>query len=182
MAQMVETTFSAEERSPAIAHETEDANGTSLWRCQVNASWSEISDGIVMGFVLYEQEVEVQRGSRKGPQTESPLHAEVESLVWAMKEVSDRQVTCVKIELDCQQLIKIIQQKKHWPSLDSELDEIEALKNTFNVVSFKFISRSANVCAGGLAKEARSRMKSFSLVEVKDPLRLALEAGLYETF
>ncbi|KAL0708123.1 hypothetical protein Bca4012_074549 [Brassica carinata] len=160
MAQIVETNFAAEERSPVIASVTEDANGTCLWRCQVDASWSEKSDGIGMGFVLYDQEVEVLNGSRKGPQTESPLHTEAESLVWAMKE----------------------QQKKLWPSLDPELDEIEALKNTFNAVSFKFISRSANVRADGLAKDARSRVQSFSLVEVKDPLRLALEASLYETF
>ncbi|KAG2272280.1 hypothetical protein Bca52824_066835 [Brassica carinata] len=171
MAQIVETNFAAEERSPVIASVTEDANGTCLWRCQVDASWSEKSDGIGMGFVLYDQEVEVLNGSRKGPQTESPLHTEAESLVWAMKES------------DCQQLINIIQQqKKLWPSLDPELDEIEALKNTFNAVSFKFISRSANVRADGLAKDARSRVQSFSLVEVKDPLRLALEASLYETF
>ena len=182
MAQIVETNFAAEERSPVIASVTEDANGTCLWRCQVDASWSEKSDGIGMGFVLYDQEVEVLNGSRKGPQTESPLHTEAESLVWAMKEVSDRLVACVMIESDCQQLINIIQQKKLWPSLDPELDEIEALKNTFNAVSFKFISRSANVRADGLAKDARSRVQSFSLVEVKDPLRLALEASLYETF
>lgn len=116
MAQIVETNFAAEERSPVIASVTEDANGTCLWRCQVDASWSEKSDGIGMGFVLYDQEVEVLNGSRKGPQTESPLHTEAESLVWAMKEVSERSSGCLRDDR-----VRLSTAHKHYPAAEETL-------------------------------------------------------------
>lgn len=86
-----------------------------------------------MGLVLYEQETEVLRGQCKGSQTESPLHAEAESLCWAMKEIRSRGLARVSFESDCQQLVHIIQQKKEWPALDPELDDIQALRFSFNV-------------------------------------------------
>lgn len=134
-----------------------------------------------MGFVLLDQEKEVIRGQCKGTQTESPLQAEAECLCWAMKEVSKRGLSQVTFESDCQQLVHIIQQKKHWHALDPELDVIEAMIPSFNVCYFKFISRSANVRADSLAKDVRSRVRSFSFFEVKDLQRLAVETSLYES-
>ncbi|KAG2250894.1 hypothetical protein Bca52824_081030 [Brassica carinata] len=182
MAQIVDMTFTAEENDQTEALVPATTTATSRWRCQVDASWSETSDGIGMGFVLFEQEVEVLRGQCKGPQTESPLHAETKSLCWAMTEVSERRVLRVSFESDCQQLVHIIQQNKQWPALDAELDEVETMKSAFKEFSISFISRSANVCGDGLAKDVRSRVQRSSFVEVKDPLRLAIEASLYETF
>lgn len=181
MAQITDSTFSAEENAQPIALPTEAPTATSYWRCQVDASWAENSDGTGMGFVVLEQETEVLRGQCKGPQAESPIHAEADSLCWAMKEVNKRGLVQVHFESDCQQLVHIIQQKKQWPALAPVLDDIEAMIPTFNVVAFTFISRSANVRADGLAKDARSRVQSFSSFEVKDLLRLAIEASLYET-
>jgi len=126
--------------------------------------------------------VEVLRGQLKGPQTESPLHVETESLCWAMKEVSERRVSQINFESDCQQLVHIIQQKKQCHVLDPELDEVETMKSAFKEFSITFISRLPNVRADGLAKDARSRVQISSFVEVKDPLSLAVETSLYETF
>lgn len=176
-AQMVESTFTAEEiNQPIVAREVPDME--CQWRCKVDASWLETSDGIGMGFVLFDQEKEVLLGQRKGPQTESPLHAEAETLCWAIKEIRNRGLSRVIFESDCQQLVLIIQQKKEWPALDPELDDIQVLISFFNMFSLKFISRSANVRADGLVKNARSRVQSFSSFEVKDPLRLAIETSL----
>lgn len=102
MAQMVETTFTAEENNQTIAHPITAPVMTSSWRCQVDASWVEASDGIGMGFVLLDQEKEVIRGQCKGTQTESPLHAEAECLCWAMKKVSKCGLSQVTLESDCQ--------------------------------------------------------------------------------
>lgn len=124
-------------------------------------------DGIGMGLIVLEQESEILRGQSKGSQVESPLHAEAEGLCWAMKEVHKRGITKVIFESDCQQLVHVLQQKKPWPALDSVLDEIGAMSAIFTAVSFKFISRSANVRADCLAKDARSRVQSFSFFEVK---------------
>lgn len=134
-----------------------------------------------MGFVLYEQETEVLRGRSRGTQTESPLHAEAESLYWAMKEIRKRGLLRVNFESDCQQLVHIVQQRKQWPALGPELDDIDALRSSFLNFSIKFISRTANVRADGLAKDARSRVQNSSYFEVSDPLRLAVEASLFTT-
>ncbi|KAF2592512.1 hypothetical protein F2Q70_00044192 [Brassica cretica] len=181
MAQIVETTFTKEEENNQRRNPSPAPNLTHQWRCQVDASWVEASDGIGMGFVLFEQEVEVLRGRCKGPQTETPLHAEAESLCWAMKEVNNRGCRRINFESDCQQLVHIIQRKKQWPALEPVLDEIKAMNALFKDLSLMFISRSANVRADNLAKEARAREQCFSFYEVKDPIRLAIEASLYES-
>lgn len=99
-----------------------------------------------------------------------------------MKEVSGRRVPRVNFKSDCQQLVHIIQQKKQWSALDPELDEIETMKFAFNAFSIKFISRCENLRADSLAKDAWSRVQSFSSIEVKDPPSLAGKASFYETF
>uniref|UniRef100_A0A0D3CBE8 RNase H type-1 domain-containing protein n=1 Tax=Brassica oleracea var. oleracea TaxID=109376 RepID=A0A0D3CBE8_BRAOL len=146
MAQIVETTFTAEENNQTLAPVPATKTAMSRWRCQVDASWSETTDGIGMG------------------------------------EVSERRVSRVNFEPDCQQLVHIIQQKKQCHVLDPELDEVETMKSAFKEFSITFISRLANVRADGLAKDARSRVQISSFVEVKDSLSLAMETSLYETF
>lgn len=67
IAQMVETTFTAEENNQTIAPLPAVPVLTSQWRFQVDASWSEESNGIGMGFVLFEQELEVlHKDNEKG--------------------------------------------------------------------------------------------------------------------
>nr|VDD55516.1 unnamed protein product [Brassica oleracea] len=181
MAQMVEITFTAEENNHATAPHVA-VELPCLWRCQVDASWLETSDGFGMGFILYEQETEVLRGHGKRSQTDSPLHAEAEGLCWVMKEIRNRGLARVYFESDCQQLVHIIQQKKEWPVLEAVLDDIQAIKSSFDVFSHKYIPRFANVHADGLAKDAPSRVQSFSSFEIMDTLRLAVKASLYELF
>lgn len=181
MAQIVETNFTEEENNQPIDLPLDSSSSTSPWRCQVDASWSESSDGTGMVFVLYEMEIEVLTGQCRGPQTESPLHAEAESLCWAMNEVSRRGLSRVNFESDFQQLVHIIQMEKQWPALEPELDEIGVLKASFKFFNLAFVPRNANVRADGLAKNARSRVQSDSHFEVKDPLRLAIETCLYGT-
>lgn len=74
----------------------------SPWRCQVDASWTETSDGIGMGFVLLKLDKKVIAGQCKSTQTSSPLQAEAESMCRAMKEVKDRGLQHVIYESDCQ--------------------------------------------------------------------------------
>ncbi|KAF3581836.1 hypothetical protein DY000_02031549 [Brassica cretica] len=181
MAQMVETTFTAEENNHATAPHV-SVELPCLWRCQVDASWLETSDGVGMGFILYEQETQVLRVQGKRSQTDSPLHAEAKCLCWVMKEIRNRGLARVYFESDCQQLVHIIQQKKKWPALEPVLQDIQAIKSSVDVFSLKYIPRSANVRSDGLSKDARSRVQSFSSFKIMDTLRLAVEASLYEHF
>ncbi|CAN6893039.1 unnamed protein product, partial [Brassica oleracea] len=106
----------------------------------------------------------------------SPLHAEAECLVWAMEELSGRGFKHVNFESDCQQLVQIVTSPKAWPALAPELDDIQLLRSSFSLFSLCFISRSLNLRADSLAKEARSRDSPFILVDVKVPQQLGFEA------
>ena len=160
--------------------ETQQAHGTSAangrWRCQVDASWTEQDTGTGLGFTLLEENTEIVVGQRKVRLSNSPLHAEAECLVWAMEELSGRGFKHVNFESDCQQLVQIVTSPKAWPALAPELNDIQLLRSSFSLFSLCFISRSLNLRADSLAKEARSRDSPFILVDVKVPQQLALEA------
>lgn len=98
VAQIVDTVTMAEENTGVIDHSHDTTAPMRLWRCQVDTSWMELSDGTGLGFVLYEIDTEVISGQCKGPQTSSPLHAEAESLCWVMKELSTRGLQQVSFE------------------------------------------------------------------------------------
>lgn len=82
------------------------------------------------------------------------------------------------MESDCEQLVKLIHKKEDWPSLAVEIDEINAIFNTFDYVSLSFIPRSQNFRADSLAKGSRSREISPGHVNVFAPSWLANQAGL----
>lgn len=69
-------------------------------------------------------------------------------------------------ETDCQQMVKIITDKKEddWPALLVKFEEFHYLHSLFNFCSLRFIPRSCNIRADALAKEARARGIIFSHV------------------
>ncbi|CAN6982543.1 unnamed protein product, partial [Brassica oleracea var. botrytis] len=73
-----------------------------------------------------------------------------------MEELSSHGFKQVRFESDCQQLIHIIKSSKQWPALEPQLDSYQK-KKTFTSFTFSFISRSLNIRADSLAKEARLR-------------------------
>ena len=131
-----------------------------------------------LGFIMFDGTTEIMRGQRKRSKSSSPLHAEAEGLVWAMEELSSRGFKQVRFESDCQQMVHIINSSKQWPALEPELDAIESLRETFISFTLSFISRSLNIRADSLAKEARSRDSHFSIVDIVVPEPLALEASM----
>ena len=64
----------------------------------MNASCSESDNGAGLGFILLDGDTYVITGTRKRGQAKSPIHAEVESLLWAMGEVSGRDFQQVSFE------------------------------------------------------------------------------------
>lgn len=81
-------------------------------------------------------------------------------------------------ETDCQQLMSFIKKEEEdWPALAVELDEINALKSNFNIISIFYLSRSLNFRADGLAKGVRSRDLRFPYVNGSAPRWLAFDAS-----
>ncbi|XP_048634918.1 uncharacterized protein LOC125608539 [Brassica napus] len=145
-----------------------------------DASWQNKNDEAGWGFILFEDQQVKLVGVRKGNCASSPLHAEAESLAWAMKETRQSGVNEVCFESDCQQLTRLTQNPQEWPAIGPELDEIDFLSSEFSSCSIRFIRRTENVRADCLAKAGRSRAHDFCYLDTKIPPWLAHEACLFE--
>lgn len=80
-----------------------------------------------MGFVLLEADEAILQGQLCTRRAQSPLHAEAEGIIWAMKEVPDRGLNDINFAMDCQQLTNLVCREEEWPTLASELDEIKSM-------------------------------------------------------
>lgn len=158
------------------ANQTEVRTATCQWKCQVDASWQSATEGVGVGFVLFEDERVIMVGLRKYMLVASPLQAEAECLSWAMKEIIQRGFKQVRFESTCQQLVHITQQSSAWPALEPEMDEIDFFRSEF---SLSYLARSENIYADCLAKANLSRYNLFSFVDVKVPPWLVHEASLF---
>ena len=107
---------------------------------------------------------------------QSPIHAESEGIIWAMKKARARGLDDINFASDCQQLMNLVNRDEEWPALSTELDEIKFLLSKFQSVVLTFLPRSCNICADSLAKGGRSRAHCFAVVNSLVPFLPALEA------
>ena len=77
----------------------------------------------------------------------SPLHAEFGTLLWAMKSSLILGHESMAFELDCLQLVRLIEEEEEWPSLMAEFDEFLTLRSKFLLCSISFVSRLKNLRA-----------------------------------
>ena len=109
----------------------------------------------------------------------TPVHAEFQTLLWAMKSSIQLDHSSMTFETDCLQLVNILEEDEEdkWPSLLAELDEFHFISSMFSFYSISFIPRSLNFRANRLAKGARSRGISFSHVNTQLPSWMVHEAN-----
>ncbi|KAG2314184.1 hypothetical protein Bca52824_017306 [Brassica carinata] len=148
-------------------------------RCQVDASWVTNSTVFGGGFAFDFEPGSHTYGSFGMRQVPSPLHAEINILLIAMKSSLQLGYTSMFFESDCLQLVKLINENEDWPSLASEMNEFTFLVSEFNVFSISFIARNRNVRADLLAKGARLKNSIFSHVNYLIPTWLASQANFF---
>ncbi|KAG2331283.1 hypothetical protein Bca52824_002463 [Brassica carinata] len=173
LAQLGEKLEEQEEVEPHQDRSRQIRDVSCRWRYQVDASWSKSSEWMGLGFVLLEDEVIKLVGQTCCPKASSPLHAEAESLAWAMNEISKQQHQQVLFESDCLQLVTLTGKDEDWPRLAPELDEIKFFKTAFRVSPIVYLPRSFNLRADTLAKRGPSREQNFLLVDDQVPNWLA---------
>ena len=144
-------------------------------RCSFDASWHQDDALFGGGMVLTDKDGVKTFGSFTSNRGLTPLHAELQALLWAMKSTLQLNHLGMTFETDCQRLVKIIEDEKEedWPSLMVEFEEFHYLHSMFNSCSLCFIPRSCNVRADGLAKGARARGLIFSHVNSRLPCWMA---------
>ena len=159
-----------------VANE-EVSNVSPFPRCQVDASWVRNSSVFGGGFVFDFEPGSHTYGSVGMNQVSSPLHAEFNILLCAMRNSLQLGYTSMSFESDCLQLVKLINEEEDWPILASEWNEFSFLVFEFHEFSISFIPRNRNVRADLLAKGARLQNSIFSHVNPLIPTWLAPHAN-----
>ena len=149
-------------------------------RCQVDASWTQEGATMGLGFMVLEGDRKRLLGLRNCTKAPSPLHAEAEGLVWAMKAMIRQGKRTMHFETDCAQLVSVIQNSEDWPAMTSVVEKISIESLHFECFSIAFIPRGMNQRADCLAKAVRARIDLFDCICVETPVWLAHVASLLE--
>ena len=85
----------------------------------------------------------------------SPLHAELEALIWTMECMKNLRQFWVTFATDCSQVVKIVSEPEECPAFESYLEDIMLLRRSFTNSSIVHVPRTENTKADRLARSAR---------------------------
>ncbi|KAG7579374.1 Reverse transcriptase zinc-binding domain [Arabidopsis thaliana x Arabidopsis arenosa] len=127
------------------------------YRCFVDGSWKESDKFSGTGWFCTSSNGEPPTmGAANLRRSLSPLHAEVEALLWAMKCMIGADNQEVAFFTDCSDLVKMVSSPTEWPAFSVYLEEFQSDKEEFSSFSLSLISRRANVKADNLARKVRT--------------------------
>jgi len=147
--------------------------------CQFGASWHLEDTLSGHGWILVDQDITLHLGFKSTKRSLSPLHAEVDSLLWAMKCMISIGETSGAFASDCSDLISLLDNQEEWPTFAAELASFRSLIVFFPSFRIRFIPRSFNTRADLLAKKARTRNILFSHVSKSVPEWLSLADSVF---
>ncbi|KAL9282336.1 putative transcription factor and/or regulators TAZ family [Arabidopsis thaliana] len=124
--------------------------------CQLDAFWHVEDPLSGHGWVLVRQDLILHLGLKSARRSLSPLHAEFDSLLWAMECMISIGDTSGAFASDCSDLISIIDNQEDWPTFAAELASYRSLVWFFPSFRIRFLPRSSNIRADCLAKKARA--------------------------
>lgn len=87
----------------------------------------------------------------------SPLHSEVEALIWANECMKNLRQFHVTFATDCSQLVKIVSESEEWPVFESYLEDIKLLRRSFFNSDIVHVPRTENLHADSFARSARKQ-------------------------
>ena len=112
-------------------------------------------------------------GERNVRASLSPLHAEMEALIWAMKCMRNLHHFQVTFATDCSQLVKMVSAPEDWPAFAIYLDEIKNLQGIFTHSEIIHIPRTLNTKVDSLARSARKQASFVVHMDAKLPVWFA---------
>ncbi|XP_033128225.1 uncharacterized protein LOC117125827 [Brassica rapa] len=128
--------------------------------CFTDGSWKENDNFSGQGWFSTLEGFAGLMGARNVRTSLSPLHAEMEALLWAMECMRNLRQFQVTFATDCSQLVKMVSEPEEWPAFASYLEDIKVLKESFLQSEIVHVSRTQNSRADSLARSAR-RQPSF---------------------
>ncbi|CAA7037370.1 unnamed protein product [Microthlaspi erraticum] len=172
MAQVVQSTLDSDEDTEPTA----EAKRGNRWPiCNTDASWDKNAKCAGLSFVLRNEDGSCLYGAKACANTQSATHAELEAIIWALKNATEIGYTDLYLQTDCQQVLKMIKEEEEWPAFSAKIEDILRLKLSFTCFDISFVSRNLNVRADSLAKGARSRGFCFDYVNSLSQNELPLE-------
>ncbi|KAG7575079.1 Ribonuclease H domain [Arabidopsis suecica] len=143
--------------------------------CYIDGSWHGEETRSGHGWIAYSGGRMVHLGLKGSRRSLSPLHAELDTLLWTMKCLVEIPMTNILILTDCADLVEMASKPEEWPTFSTELVDFAYYRELFSSFSLQYIPRSGNTSADHLAKCARGRGFCFSHVSSTVPVWLSLE-------
>ena len=91
-------------------------------------------------------------GARNARASISPLHAEMEVLLWAMECMRNLRQFQVTFATDCSQLVKMVSEPDEWPAFANYVDDVKILKESFTQSAIIYVPRTQNSTVDRLAR------------------------------
>ncbi|XP_010473993.1 PREDICTED: uncharacterized protein LOC104753436 [Camelina sativa] len=124
--------------------------------CQVDGSWKVMEPNSGLGWWYGDGENQtIVMGAICQRHSSSPLHSELEALLWAMECILSRGIDCRRFETDSAELLAMVQDPKEWPVFSTLLDEFQVLSASLPPFTLSKIPRTSNVKADCLARSSR---------------------------
>ena len=102
----------------------------------------------------------------------SPMHAECETLIWAMEGMKTLHIFDVVFATDCSQLGKMVSTPEEWPAFSTHMEEFRRSKTFFSNFRIRHIPQAQNTTADKLARDAKSSPTTLLYVDSTLPVWL----------
>jgi len=120
--------------------------------CFTDGSWKEGDIFSGQGWLSTLEGFEGLLGARNVRASISPLHAEMEALLWAMECMRNLRQFQVTFATDCSQLVKMVSEPDEWPAFANYLDDVKILKESFTRSAIIYVPKTQNSTADRLAR------------------------------
>ena len=101
--------------------------------CFIDGSWKDKEQYSGQGWYSILEGFDGLLDARNIRASLSPLHSEMEALIWAMECMRNLHQYQVTFATDCSQLVKMVSEPEEWPAFESYLEDIKMLKTCFLV-------------------------------------------------
>ena len=138
--------------------------------CFTDGSWKEDDIFSGQGWLSTIPGFEGLLGARNVRVSLSPLHAEMEALLWAMECMRNLRQFQVTFATDCSQLVKMVSEPEEWPAFADYLEDIKNLKESFSRSDIIHVPRTLNTMADSLARKARMQPSYVVHMDADHPI------------
>ena len=111
-------------------------------------------------------------GARNTRASLSPIHAEVEALLWTIECMRNLRQFRVTFATDCSQLVKMVLKPEEWPVFATYLEDIKTMKKGFLSSEIIHVPRTQNAKADKLARNARIQSSYVVHMDAETPIWL----------